>query len=242
MWRAVPAVVLFAVGAHAQTIYRFTDAHGTVHFTDDASSIPSGVKAVTTEGEELSNTGTPMKISAPAAQSAQPEPVAVSGQALPSKEEEYWREQFRAAREKVRSLEDELAVDTRRFEDPSRTPLGPSVVCPYGYGYGAGFAPGVSVVQRGNLGASASLPLGNGAQVSVSGSTTRSVRQSTVAPFGSAGYGYAGYGYGCWVGGEYTRVRERLERNRASLARAREELADLERRAAFNAVPLEWRR
>ena len=39
--------VLMAGGASAQTIYRWTDAKGTVHYTDDASSIPRGAKVTT---------------------------------------------------------------------------------------------------------------------------------------------------------------------------------------------------
>lgn len=41
---------------------------------------------------------------------------------------------------------------------------------------------------------------------------------------------------------EVERVRERLAKNRRELPRAKEELADLERRASFEAVPLHWRR
>jgi hypothetical protein len=48
----------------------------------------------------------------------------------------------------------------------------------------------------------------------------------------------------CWYGfnPDYERIRDQLERNRKALVRAKEELADLERRAALEAVPLEWRR
>jgi Domain of unknown function (DUF4124) len=40
---------------------------------------------------------------------------------------------------------------------------------------------------------------------------------------------------------EWDRSRERLDRNRRDLIRAKEDLQDLERRAAFEAVPLHWR-
>jgi hypothetical protein len=52
------------------------------------------------------------------------------------------------------------------------------------------------------------------------------------------------YGTPCFFGlnPEWERIRERLERNRREVVRAREDLADLERRAAFEAVPLHWRR
>ena len=41
---------------------------------------------------------------------------------------------------------------------------------------------------------------------------------------------------------EFERAKERLELNRKALARAKTELADLDRRASFEAVPREWRR
>ena len=70
--------------------------------------------------------------------------------------------------------------------------------------------------------------------VTVSGSTTSSV---VVRPFPlmvtPCGYGF---------NPEYQVARDRLERNRRELVRAKEALADLERRASFEAVPLHWRR
>ena len=60
---------------------------------------------------------------------------------------------------------------------------------------------------------------------------------------GGTGVGYPGvYGNRCWNGMQNDRQRSKLEADRRALAHAREDLADLERRAAFAAVPLEWRR
>jgi len=50
------------------------------------------------------------------------------------------------------------------------------------------------------------------------------------------------YGAPCFYNPEFERVRDRLDRNRRALTRAKEELSDLERRASFEAVPLHWRR
>ena len=38
----------------AQTMWRWVDADGSVHYTDDRSQIPQGVKAQPTEGSALS--------------------------------------------------------------------------------------------------------------------------------------------------------------------------------------------
>lgn len=47
------AVLFLSTAAAAQTIYRWTDKRGEVHYTDDPSSLPAGAKLETTEGEEL---------------------------------------------------------------------------------------------------------------------------------------------------------------------------------------------
>jgi hypothetical protein len=234
MWRAVLVALVMAFAAQAQTIYTWTDARGTVHYTDDPSSIPAGVKAATTEGEELSNTGPSVK--APARPEAPPQEQQQTSK--PTSDEEYWRGLFRAAREKVKSLEDEVSID-------QRSTGGQGFYCPpmYGYyppGYGYGFPPGYSYRQsnRAGLGASLNVPLGNGASLNVNGSAGSVVQQNntTVVPFqGTVGYGYVG----CY---EDTRARDRIEKTKLALKRAQEELGDLERRAANASVALEWRR
>lgn len=47
------ALTCFGTAAAAQTIYRWTDKRGEVHYTDTPSTAPAGVKVETTEGEEL---------------------------------------------------------------------------------------------------------------------------------------------------------------------------------------------
>jgi hypothetical protein len=43
-------VVVLALG---QSVYEWTDARGELHFTDDPSTIPKGVKVRTTDGEDI---------------------------------------------------------------------------------------------------------------------------------------------------------------------------------------------
>lgn len=47
------AILCLSTAASAQTIYRWTDKKGEVHYTDDRSTVPPGAKLETTEGEEL---------------------------------------------------------------------------------------------------------------------------------------------------------------------------------------------
>jgi len=205
--------VLVAMPAAAQTIYRWKDARGTVHYTDDPSTAPKGVKVETTEGEELNSVTasrddaqTPAK--RPASMPAVPPPPQGAVSPVPpppgaeaydegadvevESTEQYWRTAFRDLHEKIRSLEDQIALDEKKVGEPNALP-------PYGC------APYVT-------------------------------RQGTaVGP-----YPYNN----CWYAAraEYARLRERLAENRIALTRAKEDLADLERRAANASVPLEWRR
>src|SRR5436190_23882581 len=100
----------------SQTIYTWTDARGVQHYTDDASSIPGDAKVSTAVGEELSNI-TPPKTA------QQPVPIAVEERRNDRNEEEYWRREFRTVKDKVRTLEDEIAVDQKKVDDPSRLPM-----------------------------------------------------------------------------------------------------------------------
>lgn len=233
MRAALSTLLLLASAASAQTIYKWTDARGTVHYTDDPSTVPARVKVTTTEGDELSNTGSVVKIE-PAPAATPPPATAPSGTAA-SKEEEYWREQFRAARDKIRTLEDELALDQRKQEDRT-LPVTGSYFTPNGYGYG-GYRPygyGATVTEQVSVAGSLNLPLGNVGNLTVNGNAT----SSAVVPYaGYGGYPRHVYAYEA----ESSRTRDRIERTRLALTRAKEELADLERRAAFNSVPLEWR-
>lgn len=225
------AALLLSTAASAGTIYRWVDAKGTVHYTDDPSSAPAGVKVTTTEGEEL----TRINPDPPAAKAQVVAEAAAQQQAKPTSDEEYWRKEFRTARDRVRTLEDELAVDQRKVDDPSRMAMNGNYYCAPQYYLGG---PGVQGggVQTTGIGVRGSVPLGPNAGLTFNANST--YRQN-VYP--------SGYGYGagpCWyqMDGESQRTRDRIERTKAELARAKDDLADLERRAAYASVPLEWRR
>jgi hypothetical protein len=206
-------IVLVAVPASAQTIYRWKDARGTLHYTDDPSTAPKGVKVETTEGDELNSVTTSKdEAAAPAKKVAQqqqqqtsvvPVPPPPGGEAYEEaaeveveSTEQYWRTSFREAREKIRSLEDQIATDEKKLGDPT----------------GAGIA-----------------------AVNACGGVIGGGRRGGY-------YGPYPYGYCDAMLAEYQRARERLAENRIGLARAKEDLTELERRAANAAVPLEWRR
>jgi hypothetical protein len=188
--------------AQAQTVFKWVDADGT-HYTNSPETIPKGATVTATDGEPISNVGKP----APPPdekrpEAKKPEPVLASAAdpAVPTSAEQYWRGQFKAAREKIAATQDEIAIYRRKVEDPTGLPISGRYTCfhaqPYHYGpvYGPGY---VNTQQSGCI----QTP-----------------------------------------DHEYERAKEKLERNKKLLERAREELADLERRASFEAVPLQWRR
>ncbi len=188
-------VLCLALGssAFAQTMYKWTDKAGEVHYTDDKGSIPKGVKVETTEGGALSEMG-----EAPAKPvEAKPSATQVQGRQKaedgPSNAELYWRSEYARAREHIHQLEDQIAEDTRKVEDPNA--LGMTLTCSPVMGVNNGFTP-------------------------------------------------SGTPAGCYYlpNPEYERAKSRLETNKRALERAKADLHELDRRAANDAVPLEWRR
>lgn len=187
------ACLLCAGSSVAQTaIYRWVDADGVTHFADSLANVPAGARVETTTGDEVWQVSAP----APAGTSGAVEkpaaaPVKVAVVAKPS-EEDRWRKLFSDARERVASLEDELAVDKEAIGG-----LGPVLQCGYGAGVAMRTRGGVLLSQGG------CVPVANP---------------------------------------EYVRRQDRITLNEKALARAKEKLADLERLAANESVPLEWRR
>jgi hypothetical protein len=113
------AVLLLAASARAgDAIYKWTDAQGEEHFTNDPSSIPQGQKATVTEGAELGV----LSIDRP-----DPKPDQTKGRkasetpkdnrAVDDKErEQAWRDRFRDARSKVGELETLVTQDKARVQ------------------------------------------------------------------------------------------------------------------------------
>ena len=222
MARTPAALILLLVApvAFAQAVYRWVDAEGTTHYTDNAASIPKGVTVFATEGDPISEMGKPGPIPVvprPAAAQArvgeQLEPM------VPSASEQFWRGQFQVAREKIRALEDEIEADRHRVEDVNGLPVGISYTCAPAY-----------------LGSWPPVSYGTSIAVGPHGVKAR------FGPVAQAGYVQTLGSCFQLINPEYDRARARLETNRGALGRAQEELRDLERRAGFEAVPLQWRR
>jgi hypothetical protein len=245
--------LLLALLVTQATVYAWTDKAGVEHFTDDLSTIPRGVKVRTTDGAEISvlvikdkdENKAEKKTEAPAP------PSAPSGPEAPSVAELTWRQLFRDARKKVTVLEEEIEADRLKVEEVSGLPLSFGLNCGfYGGGYYGGYRPGyfpgaarVPPVNSTGVAVTATgqpIP-GVSVGATVTGTTVivpPTVSTGFVTPYPS-GYGTpCGYAFSP----EFAMIRDRLDRNRRELPRAREELADLERRASFEAVPLEWRR
>lgn len=244
--------LLVALLVTQATVYAWTDKAGVEHFTDDLASIPKGVKVRTTEGAEIgvvkSDDPKPDPKSKPLEQ-----PVAAPvepGPAAPSDAEQRWRALFRAARNKVTVLEEEIEADRVKVEEVNGLPLRAGFNC--GYGYGGFTYPGLvgaPISSTGVVVSAGGQPVpGLTVGATVTGSTVFAP-PPLVAPVGVGFVPVVGpfvpsFAYPCAfaLNPEYAMIRERLDRNRRELPRAREELADLERRASFEAVPLHWRR
>ena len=130
-------LILVASPAFAQAFYRWVDADGITHYTDNAAAVPRGAAVFATEGEPISEMGKPGPVPA-----AVPKPPATVEQkhvdvdpSVPSLSEEYWRAQFRGAHEKIHQIEDEIAADRHRTEDINGLPISLSYTCLPQYGY-----------------------------------------------------------------------------------------------------------
>lgn len=221
-------------------IYTWVDKDGVEHFTDDANAVPRGVKARVTEGDEIGvvTADKPAKAASPAAQSnviaLQPMPQVVTivtksdDPNMPSAAEEKWRQLFRDARAKVTSLEDDIEADRKRTEEVNGMPVRAGFVCQTW-----GVPPVILTPTT-----STTVTVGGGGQIAPGVAVTGGVIATSVIRPTPMFVTPCGYGFNP----DYQAARDRLEKNRRELVRAKEALADLERRASFDAVPLHWRR
>lgn len=113
--RLLLAVVLATSPVFADEIYRWTDADGVEHFTDDPNQIPKGVKKTTTKGAAISTMSVSGdKQSTMSIELADEEP-APSADDTATKEAE-WRAKFRDARARIATLEKQIAEDAAVVE------------------------------------------------------------------------------------------------------------------------------
>jgi hypothetical protein len=222
-------LALVASLAHAQTIYVWVDDEGNEHFTDDRSAIPRGAKVRTTEGEHISSISMERT-------GASDGGVLFAELAPPSSgpDEATWRRLFSDAHERIATLRDQIELDRRIVETSAQFyPGGPVVCVPYG-AYAPG-APGSPLVAT-----PGQLAPGVVVNGQVRTPPPRPPRTRTPPPPPPPVYA-PGPCYPVYAQ-EFENARQRLALNQPALARAEEALADLERRASFEAVPNEWRR
>jgi hypothetical protein len=207
---------LVAAAALSQSIYTWTDAQGVEHFTDDAARIPKKAVAKALLNNSVSVVGPKTPMESQAKPSRLGLAAASSNVDEQSRSESFWRRSFREARRKVLDLEAEIVGDERKIAE------GPllRMVCQPSFSPVFGLPiPGPFV----NLQIAAP-----GVQVtSTVGPVWQNQPYPNCVPIGDA---------------DYIRAKDRLDRNRRELTYAQSDLSDLERRAALNAVPLEWRR
>ncbi|MBE2249760.1 MAG: DUF4124 domain-containing protein [Myxococcus sp.] len=224
--------VVVASVASAQ-VYTWTDKDGVDHFTDNPSSVPANVKAKVTTGDDIS-TVTLGEVR-PAVAALPPRAQAAPAPADPGRAEREWRAAFRDVNERIARLEDEIEVDRKKVEDVNGLPVAARYQCLNGLGAGGWMAPGAFV-----SGAGASVSLGATSQGVPGFAVGLGVVQTSQVVVANPGVVTTPCIFA--LNPEFERARERLELNRKALARARTELADLDRRAGFEAVPRDWRR
>ena len=157
------------------------------------------------------------RIDTDAAKNPRPIVVTPTGPAVPSISEQTWRQLFRDAKNRVTGLEEDIEADRKQVEEVNGLPVLARFTC----ATGAFYSQPTSMVIAGQP-----FP-------GVAVTTTVTTGTTFISPASPCFYGF---------NPEYERIRERLNKNRRELVRAREDLADLERRASFEAVPLHWRR
>jgi hypothetical protein len=111
---AVPlSLVLVAVSGAAQTVYRWTDARGVEHFSDDRVKAPGNAKVQHFEDPA------PARVSAPAVDGGAP-PRADRAPVRPrGPGEAAWRGRFQSARRTLEALAAEIAAEQRVVENPA---------------------------------------------------------------------------------------------------------------------------
>lgn len=236
----VVATLVCALSSVAE-VYTWTDKDGVVHYTDDPNAVPPNVKAKVTAGSDVSTVSglpepvRPQPLRVEPAAKGQPNVVVVERD--PGKPERDWRGAFRDVNERIARLEDEIEVDRHKVEDANGLPVSARFQCMNAFGWGPWVVPGGGAVAVGGSAVSVGVQGQGVPGFAVGGNVV--VRQNTVV-VPNTGFGVAP----CVLvpNPEYERARERLELNRRALARAKTELADLDRRASFEGVPREWRR
>ncbi|MBL8924153.1 MAG: DUF4124 domain-containing protein [Myxococcaceae bacterium] len=229
------ALVLWVTAASAQ-VYTWTDQDGVVHYTDNPNSVPAKAKARVTEGAEISTVKSSAGPQAPVAVAVPPAPVSPGPLEDPGRLEREWRRAFRELNERIARLEDEIELDRKKVEEVDGLPVAARYQCVHGFGRWLGWGGLVPPV----VGSGSSVSVGATSQglpgFTVNGGVV--VHQTTQV----VNSGIATAPCLFTLNPEFERAKERLELNRKALVRAKGELADLDRRASFEAVPREWRR
>ena len=129
------AAVLSAAPALADDIYRWVDAKGEVHYSNDPSTIPPTLKksAKVTQGDELmvvqperttKKAAEPPKASGPEVPPPAPAPAPEPAQPSEADNEALWRGRFRQMHQEIAGLEAEAQADRAKLADPASAGIG----------------------------------------------------------------------------------------------------------------------
>jgi len=236
----VTALLLTLCLAAGPAIYTWTDQDGVEHFTDDPNQVPRGVKARVTAGDDIGEVTTDKKATKAVEPAPVQTPLIIVQQAPvdPRAEEERWRKAFREANAKVADLEQQIESDRKKVEEVNGLPVRAGFVCqnfPAPVIVSPGFGTTTTTTSTG-----VGLGLGGQTATGVTVGATGTIVGTSTTVFAPQPLAVVPCGFG--FNPEYAVIKDRLEKNRRELVRAKEELADLDRRASFEAVPRHWRR
>ncbi len=136
----IASALVFAVPAAAQSaVYRWEDAEGTTHYTNNPGEVPKGITVYATDGEPISR----LSADRDDTPSVKVATVQVTlPPANPAQREAYWRGAFLELNRSIRSLEDEISLDQKKLEPTiNGLPVNARYGCtsPYLLNAGAGY-------------------------------------------------------------------------------------------------------
>jgi hypothetical protein len=123
-------LLVLAPSAHAQTVYRWEDSDGEIHYTDDKDTIPADKRkaAAVTKGGELGiapsySPQRKVKKGGEPEEAVAAEDTGDADERARLQQEQEWQGRFKEKRDRIDRLEKLVAADKKAVEDPNAAGL-----------------------------------------------------------------------------------------------------------------------